>query len=143
MLASLKQKWRDRSLPAAAKDESGRDARGLPAAAHGAAAVIDACMAWMARAQDCSRTHDGGVARDYSLVHGWNTSYPETTGYIVPTFLWVARLRGDEALRERARRMLDWFVEIQFPEGGFQGGRIESLPRVPVTFNPRPSPRPA
>ena len=31
--------------------------------------------------------------------------------------------------------MLDWCVAIQFPEGGFQGGKIDSLPRVPVTFN--------
>ncbi|HCZ14972.1 MAG TPA: hypothetical protein DHV85_10315 [Candidatus Accumulibacter sp.] len=31
--------------------------------------------------------------------------------------------------------MLDWCVAIQFPDGGFQGGRVDSLPRVPVTFN--------
>jgi hypothetical protein len=36
---------------------------------------------------------------------------------------------------ERARRMLDWLVSIQFPEGGFQGGMIGQTPRVPVTFN--------
>jgi hypothetical protein len=31
--------------------------------------------------------------------------------------------------------MLDWFLAIQFPDGGFQGGMIDQLPRVPVTFN--------
>jgi hypothetical protein len=31
--------------------------------------------------------------------------------------------------------MLDWLVSIQFPEGGFQGGKVDSEPRVPVTFN--------
>ena len=31
--------------------------------------------------------------------------------------------------------MLDWLVSIQFPAGGFQAGRIEAQPRVPVTFN--------
>jgi hypothetical protein len=38
-------------------------------------------------------------------------------------------------LLDRARRMLDWLTEIQFPEGGFQGGTVGAEPRVPVTFN--------
>lgn len=135
MLALLKQKWRDRDLPQAARTEALRDRAGLPEFDPGPARTIDACLAWLARAQDFSRTRDGGVARDFSLISGWNTSYPETTGYIAHTFLWAAQVRGDERLRERARRMLDWFTAIQFPEGGFQGGRVDSTPRVPVTFN--------
>ena len=75
------------------------------------------------------------MARDYSLLRGWNSSYPETTGYIVPTFLDCARRSGDETLRDRARRMLDWLAATQFPEGGIVGGMIDSTPRVPVTFN--------
>jgi hypothetical protein len=31
--------------------------------------------------------------------------------------------------------MLDWFVAIQHPDGGFQGGIIGATPNVPVTFN--------
>jgi hypothetical protein len=31
--------------------------------------------------------------------------------------------------------MLDWLVDIQYPNGSIQGGRIDSSPRVPVTFN--------
>jgi hypothetical protein len=31
--------------------------------------------------------------------------------------------------------MLDWLVAIQLPSGAFQGGRIDSTPVVPVTFN--------
>jgi hypothetical protein len=100
---------------------------------------IDRCVGeavkWLCRAQDSSRPVDGGVARHYSLVNGWSSSYPETTGYIIPTILHLADLEDDEALRQRARRMLDWLVSIQFPEGGFQGGMIDSEPRVPVTFN--------
>ena len=92
-------------------------------------------MDWLSRAQDNSLSADGGVARDYSLVHGWASSYPETTGYIIPTFLDYARRTGRDDVRERARRMADWLVRIQLPGGAFQGGKIDSRPLVPVTFN--------
>eukprot|EP01133_Synstelium_polycarpum_P026639 gene26639-32040_t len=126
-------------LTAAARAERLADRRGPPAVDPGPDAVIDACTAWLCAAQDHSSSNDGGVARDYSLLTGWASSYPETTGYIIPTMIALARRAGDEggdaALHERARRMLDWCVAIQFAEGGFQGGKIDSTPRVPVTFN--------
>jgi hypothetical protein len=130
--ARLVERWR---LPAAAKRARSRDRRGLPEIDVGIERAIDEAVAWLGRAQDCSASHDGGAARDYSLVTGWATSYPETSGYIVPTLIAYADLRRDEAVRARARRMLDWLVAIQFPDGGFQGGRIDAVPRVPVTFN--------
>ena len=92
-------------------------------------------MAWLCRAQDRSASADGGVARDYSLVRGWSSSYPETTGYIIPTFIEYARRAGKAEMRERARRMADWLLRIQLPSGGIQGGKIDSIPVVPVTFN--------
>src|SRR5687768_17550421 len=101
----------------------------------GIAPTIRASVAWLARAQDNSVSRDGGLARDYSLIRGWNVSYPETTGYAVPTLLAYAKSRGDDDVRERARRMLDWLVSIQLPGGGFQGGVIGASPVVPVTFN--------
>ena len=123
------------SLPAAARMERLSDRRGLPAVDPGPHAVVKACTAWLCAAQDHSSSNDGGVARDYNLLTGWSSSYPETTGYIIPTIIALAQRTGDAALHGRARRMLDWCVAIQFPQGGFQGGKIDSLPRVPVTFN--------
>lgn len=123
------------SLPSIARAESRRDRDGLPAHDPGSAAVLPALFDWMSRAQDCSPSADGGVARSYDLLRGWETSYPETTGYIVPTFIAGAAWLGRGELRDRARRMTDWLVSIQLPGGGFQGGRIDSKPVVPVTFN--------
>lgn len=37
--------------------------------------------------------------------------------------------------RPRGAEILDSLVRIQLPCGGFQGGRIDSTPIVPVTFN--------
>ncbi|MCK1636925.1 hypothetical protein IVA95_04840 [Bradyrhizobium sp. 157] len=78
---------------------------------------------------------DGGVSGFYKLGSGWSASYPETTGYIICSFIDQGLKRGDENLLDRARRMLDWLVEIQFPEGGFQSGLIDAARPVPVTFN--------
>lgn len=112
-----------------------RDEAGLPAADPGIAPTIAASLDWIARAQDCSATQDGGVARDFSLLKGWGASYPETTGYIIPTLLDAAATAHRSDLLERARRMLDWLVAIQLPGGGFQGGTVAQKPVVPVSFN--------
>jgi len=118
-----------------ARAEARKDRHGLPEHDPGIDRAVDEAVAWIGRAQDYSATHDGGVARHYSLISGWSSSYPETTGYIVPTLLDYAGLRGDDSVRQRARRMLDWLVAIQLPCGGFQGGLIDAEPVVPVTFN--------
>ncbi len=119
---------------AAAEREADRSGL-LHAEAPGRPAVIEAALDWLCAAQDGSASQDGGVARDFSLIKGWATSYPETTGYIIPTIIEMASRSGRDDLHQRARRMLDWCVAIQFPEGGFQGGKIDAVPKVPVTFN--------
>ncbi len=97
--------------------------------------AVNEALAWLGRAQDNSLSADGGVARHYCLVSGWSASYPESTGYIVPTIIREARKRGDASLLDRARRMLDWLISIQMPDGAFRGGAVGDSPVVPVTFN--------
>jgi hypothetical protein len=94
-----------------------------------------AAVDWLCTAQDKSASQDGGVARHYSLVDGWSVSYPETTGYIVPTMFAVADLFGDSTLERRALGMLKWLCEIQTPCGGFPGGVVGAKEHGPVTFN--------
>jgi hypothetical protein len=132
LLGRIRRWQADRRQPAAV--ERRRDRRGVPSSDPGIERAVDEGIGWLGRAQDESASRDGGVAAWFSLSSGWSTSYPETTGYIVPTMLAYARLRGAPEARERARRMLDWLVSIQLPEGGFQGGLIGGDPR-PVTFN--------
>lgn len=97
--------------------------------------ALAAAAKWLCRAQDCSPSADGGFARDFSLINGWSASYPETTGYIIPTLIDVAKHTGENDLLLRSQKALDWLVSIQFDNGGFQGGRIDQTPVVPVTFN--------
>jgi len=93
---------------------------------------LDAAMRWLCKAQDAGA--DDGVARMYSLREGWGASYPETTGYIIPTFLHYARFSGDRSYRERALAMADWEADVQMPEGAVQGGTIAHEPS-PAIFN--------
>jgi hypothetical protein len=122
-------------LPAGLKAARRRDRRDGLGVDPGNEWAVREGLSWLARAQDCSLTADGGVARHYGKRDGWAASYPETTGYIIPTFLEQAASRNDETLRRRAQRMLDWLVSIQLPSGGFQGGMVNQTPVVPVTFN--------
>lgn len=123
------------ALPEMARREAAVDKAGLSAGDPGPEAVIQACTHWLCTAQDCTQSADRGVSRHFSLIKGWATSYPETTGYIVPTFWAVADHLGRPELAERAQAMLDWLVSIQRPDGGFQGGLVDSTPVVSVTFN--------
>lgn len=85
---------------------------------------IRAAVEWLSTAQDA--TDDGGVSLRYSLFFGWSPSYPETTGYIIPTFLNYARLTGSSEYLSRAIRMGDWEISIQNNDGSFSGGPLGS-----------------
>ena len=135
VLAVIHPAWGVAPLPPAAQRALDEDRRGISEHDPGARRIVAEGIAWLGRAQDASVTADGGVARHYSLLSGWGASYPETTGYIVPTMLAYGAEQGDDGIIERARRMLDWLVSIQFDNGAFQGGMITERPVRPVTFN--------
>ena len=94
---------------------------------------LRAAIDWLKHAQDA--TPDSGVAQTY-LVRSrhWANSYPETTGYIIPTFYSYAAFTNDGDARERARRMADWECEIQHPAGGVLAGALGDSD-LPTVFN--------
>ena len=124
--------------PAALRLEWAARSGGHPAAeAH--APHLDEALGWLCRAQDA--TPDDGFARGYAFAWnpyfraaGWQPSYPETTGYIVPTLLSAARLLERPELAERARRAARWEIEVQLPSGAVMGGVIGGPPS-PAVFN--------
>lgn len=85
---------------------------------------IQAAMEWLCMAQDVNS--DGGVSLRYSFIKGWDASYPETTGYIIPTFLNYANLTKKVEYFQRAVRMANWLLSIQKEDGSFNGGPIGS-----------------
>lgn len=109
----LKYRWLDRGARTGRRIEV-RDRR----------IHLAAAMEWMCRAQDAYAP--GGVAIEYSLRRGWGIGYPETTGYIIPTFIEYARVSGDRSYLDRAVRMADWELSIQKADGSFDGGPLGS-----------------
>lgn len=94
---------------------------------------LAAAVDWLCRAQDA--TPDDGVAQTYFIrKQRWAASYPETTGYIIPTLYRYADVVGDDQFQERARRMAHWESDIQCPDGGVVAGALGDS-SVPTVFN--------
>jgi hypothetical protein len=124
--------WRFRHLRLIARD--------LPPARHWRAhAHVDhlcGAIDWLCRAQDVRNQErdSGGVSAGWSFEDGWLPSYPETSGYIVETFIEAARILARPELVDRARRIIDWELSIQLPDGAFPGHFGEPGSQ-PVIFN--------
>lgn len=92
-----------------------------------------AAATWLECAQDS--TGDGGIAGRYSLRSGWTSSYPETTGYLVPTLLSLEQALGQPRFAERARRCVDFLLSVQLESGAFPGMEIAHNRTEPSVFN--------
>jgi len=93
---------------------------------------VHAGYRWLCRAQDVGP--DRGVTAYYRLPNGWSASYPETTGYIIPTVLEYGRRFGDEEAPKRALEMADWECDVQLESGAVRSGTMARAP-APAVFN--------
>jgi hypothetical protein len=65
---------------------------------------------------------------------GWQPSYPETTGYIIPTLYEASHRLSLPQLADRARSAARWLLTVQMPSGALPGGTIAEVP-APAAFN--------
>lgn len=100
---------------------------------------LRAAIDWLAAAQDA--TPDDGISRGYGVAYnsyfrrrGWQPSYPETTGYIIPTLFEAAVHLDRPELADRAVRAARWEHDVQLESGAVQGGVI-GQGRTPAVFN--------
>ena len=91
-------------------------------------AHLKATMAWLAGAQDICG--GDGVSNVFFLNGGWGVAYPETSGYILSTYLVYAHYSGDKSFIDRAIRIGDWEIAIQAPNGGVFSSTILRQTRV-------------
>lgn len=124
--------WRPRHLRLVLRDLFARRAEPPREPLEHLRGVID----WLCRAQDVrnGKSDSGGVSAGWSFEDGWLPSYPETSGYIVETFLAAAPLLDRLDLVDRAHRILDWELLIQHADGAFPG-HFGEPGSEPVVFN--------
>jgi prenyltransferase/squalene oxidase-like repeat protein len=77
---------------------------------------------------------DGGIAAYYSLLSGYSESYPEVTGYIIPTLYDFVHIFGDDTARQAAERATQWLLSSRMPSGAFPAGLHGSTAEASV-FN--------
>lgn len=92
--------------------------------------VLNSLLRWILDAQRA----DGGIAAYYSLLTGYSESYPEVTGYIVPTLYDFAHVAGDSSAITAAERATNWLLSLQMPSGAFPGG-LHGREAQPSVFN--------
>jgi len=80
--------------------------------------TLNALLRWLFHAQ----RPDGGIAAYYSLLTGYSESYPEVTGYIIPTLYDFARSTGNSGAVIVAQRSARWLLSLQMSTGAFPGG---------------------
>ena len=97
---------------------------------------LSAAVDWLCRAQNQrdGLTDSGGVSAGWSFEDEWLPSYPETSGYIVETFVEASIVLARPELIQRAHRILDWELSIQNTDGSFPGHFGEPGSH-PVIFN--------
>ena len=94
---------------------------------------LKAAMDWLSHAHDVN--NDGGISSLYSFSKGWGASYPETTGYIIPTFFDYHNFSAQNEYKQRAIRMANWLISIQSPNGAFPGLQVDQPTPKPSVFN--------
>ena len=92
--------------------------------------VLNSLVRWMLDAQ----RPDGGIPAYYSLLTGYSESYPEVTGYIVPTLYDFSRAADDSNAVAAAERATAWLLSLQKPTGAFPGG-LRGSKQQPSVFN--------
>jgi hypothetical protein len=90
--------------------------------------ALDKAAGWLITAQKANK--DDGVG-SYHLINKWSSSYPETTGYIIPTLIQYGKENDQAGAIDSAIRAADFLFKIQKESGGWQGGRIgERKPEI-------------
>jgi uncharacterized protein YyaL (SSP411 family) len=96
---------------------------------------IDSALGWLCAAQDATMVN--GVSAFYDFRSGyWGPPYPETTGYIIPTFYNSAVYMGNSNYATRATQMAEWLLTLQLDSGAFPIGPLwPDWERTPLVFD--------
>lgn len=89
--------------------------KGSPFSAKSDLEHLHATLRWLATAHDTCRNK--GVASKFDIFEGWGSAYPETSGYIINTFLTYSLQFNLSEFHRRAIELGDWEISIQREDG--------------------------
>lgn len=78
---------------------------------------VQHAAAWLLHAQKVNQ--DGGYAHSFHFLYGWERSYPETTGYIIPTLYDCADYFKNPLYKQSATEALNYILRVQQKDGSF------------------------
>lgn len=88
-------------------------------------------ISWLLYAQ--KRSNDGGVPAWFDLKRmRWAPSYPETTGYLIPTLLRYSQRFEDQTVRTSALEMANYLTKVQRADGAIPAPRWVMTDNAPV-----------
>lgn len=83
-------------------------------------------IGWLIQAHNA--TKDKGVSQGYDILNGWLPSYPETSGYIIPTLLdYHHYINKDQKIIEHCKDIAEWECSIQLKNGAFPAKKDKNL----------------
>lgn len=89
---------------------------------------------WLLYAFESSQDH--GVPHCFDVkANKWWPSYPETTGYIIPTLYDYENTFKVAKARDAALKMSHWESEVQLADGGVRAGHMGAEIIKPTIFN--------
>jgi len=77
---------------------------------------LTSAMQWLVKAYKESGAN--GVSLSYSMNLGWLPPYPETTGYIIHSFIQFYKYNNNKYYLDKAIEFGNWEIAIQLPDGG-------------------------
>lgn len=97
---------------------------------------LRAAIDWLCRAQDPRKneTYPGCAAASGQVEDSGLAVYPQSTSYVIETFIAAAQYLGRPELIDRARMMIDADLTLQAADGAFPGP-VDGAGCHPVIFN--------
>lgn len=78
---------------------------------------LSAAVSWLVHAHE--KAGDGGISKGYDLLRGkWASSYPETTGYTIPTLINVAKKTKESQLILFIKQLGEYLLSQADDTGG-------------------------
>jgi len=82
-------------------------------------------LQWIMQARHLAR--EEGIPAYYDfLLNKWAPSYPETTGYTIPSLLAWSDQLADDSFRQLALELADYLLSVQTPDGAIPGWGINA-----------------